>query len=186
MSVISTSDVTPPDSDTKDRWALNLPYVWVGGSRVQIKGGLPTWHPTIHFVGYAGLTRTLLALFGPASVVSSVLAYGLCVMLAMITGKLIQKSKGERVPRICSATLGMMGFTFGTISQKIPQQHGTVGVWAALVVPLSAAAFMIVVNLVGEMLICWFPARVPEGVQIVPNRRSHGWFRRARWTTNPA
>jgi hypothetical protein len=185
VSVNSSSDVTPAGGDTKGRWALNLPYLWAGTSRIQLKGGPPTWHPTSHFVGYAGLARTLLAMSGWSGVWDGVFAYGMCVTLAMITGRLIQISTSERVPRICSATLGLMGFALGAVSGEVVHRHATAGVWAALVVPLGAAALVITVNLVGELLICWFPARVPVGTEIGPSRPPRGRFRRIGWTADP-
>jgi hypothetical protein len=100
----------------------------------------------------------------------------------MITGGLIQKASGERVPRIFSAILGTATFALGTVSSRLIPQHGAASIWPALVVPISVAVLAVVANVVGEALICWFPVREQVSVQVTSNDRPKRW---QRWAINP-
>ena len=78
----------------------------------------------IHFVGYAGIARTALAVVTPPfSIAESVLVYAGCIVVALITGNLVKNSKSERFPRIASATLGTVAFTMAVIATQISIHH---------------------------------------------------------------
>jgi hypothetical protein len=158
-----STDPISSGSEEPGTWALNLPGLWVNGFPVQLKGGLPSYHPVIHFVGYAGITRTALAAFGPCSMAASVGIYAGCIVLAMITGKLVQRAKSDRLPRICSALLGMTGFIAGMLGAQIGTQHKATHSLAELAVPLGAVGFMIVVTGIGEVLARWAPRKALPG-----------------------
>lgn len=152
-----STDRTSSNSEEPAAWAINLPGLSVNGAPVQLKGGVPTYHPVIHFVGYAGIARTVLAAYGPFSTTASTGIYAGCIVLAMITGKLVQRAKSDRVPRICSAFLGMTGFIAGTLAGQIGTQHKATHSLAELAVPLGAVGFMIMTTVIGEVLVRWCP-----------------------------
>jgi hypothetical protein len=154
-----TADGTFSRREEPGTWAINLPCLSADGVPVQLKVGLPSYHPVIHFVGYAGIARTVLAAFGPFGLAASIAIYAGCIILATITGKLVQKATSERFPRICSAFLGMTGFIAGTLAEQITAQHKVTHSITDLAVPLSAVGFMVMTTIVGEMLGRWAPGR---------------------------
>src|SRR5688572_27717799 len=90
------------------RWAVDLP-VQVAGTRVRVSGNHPSWLSMIYFGGVAGITRAALGLSESSNLIIIVTAYALCVLLAPILGRAIG-TKGERISRICSGNLGLIGF----------------------------------------------------------------------------
>ena len=160
MSFYSQADATPAGEDKLEGWAINVPHLWSDKGRVQLKGGLPSYHPVIHFIGYAGVARTALVIFGPFGQVSTVLTYIGCIVIAVLTGRMIQNHPSERLPRICSAILGLVGLVLAAASSQLSMPHGgTPNIWTSLVVPLSAAGLIILANLAGEALTYWCPRK---------------------------
>jgi hypothetical protein len=179
---LSRSDGTPADGAVLGRWAINIPFLRVQYPYVQIQANQPSWHWVIHFIGYAGVARMVLATFGMVSTENSVLAYGLCILLAMITGQVVKIFKSERTPRIFSAIIGLTGFTFACIGNLPGIHHKPDSVMAALVIPLSAAGFVLLINMMGEALATWFPAPTPGGDRPGRARRGQGWL---IWESKP-
>jgi hypothetical protein len=185
MPTISKSDGTSPEQRREAGWAIDVPCVWVGSERVQFKGGPPSWHPMIHTIGYAGIARTGLALCGPRSLLTDLVVYTACLVLAAATGKLIQKAKAERFSRVCSAILGMTGFALTIVNNQLTIQHGKPDVWTEAVVPLGAVAVMLLAHLTGETLLCWFPAKADQADQADQAGRKRR-FRFRKWGVSPA
>lgn len=148
---------TPPGSQEPDGWAVNLRFLTAGSDSVQVKGKRPSYHAVIHFVGYAGIARTALGAGTALGTTYATLIYAACILLALITGKLVQRSKSDRFPRICSASLGLAAFTTATLATHLSIHHETThgAQTALLVIPLSATGFMILINLAGEVLARW-------------------------------
>ena len=158
MPKILQFEGTPAGGVELEGWALKLPFLTDSrGALVQLKGKQPSWHPMIHFVGYAGIARTALtAVSPPFSTTESVLVYAGCVVVALITGKLVKNSKSERFPRIASATLGTVAFAMAVIAAQISIHHpASRGGWSRAAFRFSAAGFMIMLNVAGEILTRW-------------------------------
>ena len=159
MPNYSRPDGTPAGRRREGRWAIPLP-VRMNGTPLQFEGSRPTWHWTIHYMAYAGVTRMALASVRTPSINACVLAYVGCFVLAMITGTLVQRLKADRTPRVIGTMLGLTGFTVSCL-QSHRASHHPAHLLVTLVVPLSGAALAFTVNLLGEALATWFPAPEP-------------------------
>ena len=156
----SQFDGTPPGDQEPEGWAFNLGFLTAGSNPVLLRGKRPSYHPVIHFVGYAGIARTALASVASLGTTYTALVYAGCIVLALITGTLVKKSKSERFPRICSAALGMTGFAMANLAGDLgihnTTKHGGPG---AFLVPLSAVGFVVLVNVTGDLLTRWCPRK---------------------------
>jgi hypothetical protein len=157
MPNYSHPDDTPASRRREGPWAIPIP-LRVSGIPLLIVGRRPSWHWTIHYMAYAGVTRLELASAHTPSIITCIVAYVGCFWSAMITGTLVRHLKADRSPRIFSTTLGLAGFTFAcmrshTVNHQQPAHH-----LAELVIPLVGAGLAFAVNVAGEALTTWFPA----------------------------
>jgi hypothetical protein len=166
----SSPDSTPAGRRREGRWAIPLP-LRVNGAPLLIEGGRPTWHWTIHYMAYAGVTRMILASVQTPNIRACVLAYAGCFVLAMITGALVQHFKADRTPRVIGTMLGLTGFTVACLQSHLVSHQRLAHQLVALVIPLCGAGLAFAINLLGEALATWFPAPEPGENQGRRSRR---------------
>src|SRR5262245_45754550 len=121
---ISRLKPTPRKRQRVARWVHRIPYLSDRGSRVQVESDLSPWNPTPHLMAYVGLTQTVLAAVGPVSAPVSALIYSGCVCAAMISAKLIQKSRNEHASEIFRGALDLAGFGLAVLGTRMASFDG--------------------------------------------------------------
>jgi hypothetical protein len=172
MPNYSRPDSTPADGPGEGRWAIPILPLRVNGAPLQLVGDRPTWHWTIHYTAFAGVTRMELPSLHAPSITTCIMAYVACLALATVTGRLVQYLKADRTPRIFSTILGMAGFTLACLQNHPASRQKPTHLLVELVVPLVGAGLAFAVNLAGEALATWFPAPERDGNQALRIRRA--------------
>ena len=171
MPNYSRPDSTPAGRPGEGRWAIPILSLRVNGAPLQLVGGRPSWHWTIHYMAYAGVTRMELASVRTPGITTCILAYAACFVLAMGTGTLVQYLKADRTPRIFGTGLGLAGFTLACLRNHPASHQQPTHLLVELVVPLAGAGLAFAVNVAGEALATWFPAPERDGNQARRTRR---------------
>ncbi|WP_328666852.1 hypothetical protein OG905_07350 [Streptomyces sp. NBC_00322] len=182
-------DISTPEGSPRRRWALGIPGIRSSGSndRLQFTGGQPEWFTTGFGLGYIGVAHAVQAKCGLNGTLVSLALYSVCVVFAGITGRFVRRltdrllqrgAKADRIPRIFGAVIVLGGMCVGALP-------GTTAVpaaaphWTAQLLPVATGALLVVLAIVGEALVCWFPADQPAPTvptAPVPARRTR-WFR---------
>jgi MFS family permease len=138
------------------------------GAPLEWVGRRPTWHWAIHCMVYAGVARMELASVPSTKPLLCIGTYAACFVFAVFTGRLVQRFRADRAPRIVSTSLSVGSFIFGCLRAPTVGPHRPTHL---LVVPLCAAGIAFALNVVGEALTTWFPAPERGTSQ---GLRSHG------------
>jgi hypothetical protein len=135
-------------------WRIIVPFLRVNGNRAEITGPRPSYHTAIHYLGFVSIIRTATDDFGLGSTAANVALYAVFLVVAMITGQLVQgPRRSERFPRICSTYLSTTGSVAATLSAHwIPQHSATPGL-AGLAVPLGFIGALLLAIGTGEALV---------------------------------
>ncbi|MEV0226290.1 hypothetical protein [Streptomyces sp. NPDC050704] len=136
----------------------------------QLSGCQPEWFTTGFGLGYIGLAHTAQIKFDITGTTAGFVLYTACVVLGAITGKLVRSltdrltrsgAKADRIPRIFAAGIVLTGMGAGmipgtTAMSAAPHEWTVQWLW------LATGALLVVLTLIGEALVCWFPAAEPE------------------------
>lgn len=167
-----------PEGSSPRGWALQLPQ--------RLTGRQPEWLTTSFGLGYIGIGHAVQAKCALNSTVAGFALYGLCMALGVITSKLVRRLtdrliergvKADRVPRIFGAFIVLGGWIVGTLpgSSVVPAAAHQ---WTAQWLWIASGALLVLLAVIGEALVCWFPATEPEPVVVaaaVPARRTSWW-----------
>jgi hypothetical protein len=111
--------------------ALLLAAVCAGELGYRLRGTRrPSWHSVIFFVASAGVTRTVLVVYGASlpQLVHSV-AYLMCLAFALAAGGIMRRVESPLTPRVHSGSLGLTGLLLAAAHADTPA-HAPVAVTA--------------------------------------------------------
>jgi hypothetical protein len=101
----------------------------------------PSWHSVIFFVASAGVTRTVLVVYGaglPLPVHCG--AYLLCLAFALMASTLMRRVESPLTPRVHSGSLGLTGLLLAVAHAETPAHA-----------PIAVTALVLGVTCVGEL-----------------------------------
>lgn len=153
-----------PDSTAASHWSLSLRCIRVRGAPVRLTGGKPQWYAMIYSLGIFSLSRSLLAVAGAVDITVTIAAHAGSCALGVAFGRYISKAVDGRIPRIWSGAIGLIGCGLAVISPELipdispdAEIPGAADIWTRIVIPLTTLALMLIVHLVGEAMVTWFP-----------------------------
>ena len=123
--------------------ALLLVAVAAGELRYRLRGARrPSWYAVIFFVALAGVTRTVLAAYGPdLPLAVHCGVYLLCLGFAMVAGGVMRRMDSPLTPRVHSGSLGLTGLLLAAAHADAPAHA-----------PVAITALVLGMTCVGELV----------------------------------
>ncbi|SED34417.1 Lsr2 protein [Streptomyces sp. 3213] len=181
------------NSTRADGWSVPIPW-WQdsNGKPNTWCGKRPSWHGMIFYVAAVGPTRAALNGIAPADPIWYVVAYGACLAIGLLLGRLIRIKANDEFSRKCSGILGFVGVTATGLVVANSTAHAPAAAQAmAGYAPVAAGVFLLLFTLGGAVLSRFFPhcagpsarqleARIEELTrQLDETRQQHTALRRA-------
>jgi hypothetical protein len=157
---------------SEQRWVISIRCIQLGGLPFELTGGKPEWQIMVLFLGVFGLTRSGLSIAGPLGLATEITTYGGCLVTGAIIARCIKNARSQRVSRLWSGTIGLIGANLGVISPELTTSTVTDSAWTRVVAPLGALELMLLIHLAGEVLVRWFPANETTPESTPPSRCS--------------